>query len=363
MKKVYIFLVAIILILIVATFIQFRSGFVVINFVSPSIETAGNYSLGEGFIAKISGTFYQPPTPSNIQFYHGQTPTSFDPYSFDKIDGSYYISFNIPPGKEPGNYSIRVSGVQYFVGNEWKTDPVSKEFVIKEHSAFARISPALSIPEDYEYNLTLQNLRNSEIEIEYYLEGTTSKIVTLNVGQTKQVSLKTFGGNQFENVLFNYENETYTVLVYSGLDEIPVENQTTGENETGNETGEENGKSWWEIIFGGGEEEPEENETIVNETEPNETETNGSTPPPGGLLTCQEMGLLICSTDQTCSGVLIDGLDAQCCDGNCVLVEEEGSSLGLIGWIIIGIVVILLVLFFKFKFSRTRRMPSRLLRR
>ncbi|MBU2612810.1 MAG: hypothetical protein KKB62_03760 [Nanoarchaeota archaeon] len=337
---------------------------IALSFVSSTqIQIKPDYSKGEGFVAKISGIFQTPPTQNNIKFYHGQTPTSFDPFSLTSITTDtgtdYYVYSIVPLGKTPGNYSIRVEGIQYYIGNnQWSSDPVSKGFVIEDHMVFATISPALSIPEDYYYNLTLENTGAGTIEIEYGLEGTETKTVALGAYQTKDVTLKTFGGDRFENVLFTYGNETYTAIVYSGLDDIPVENQTIGENETSNET---EGKSFWEIIFGGGEEEPEENETIINETEPNGT--NVSTPPPGGLLTCQEMGLLICSEDQTCAGVLIDGFDAQCCDGNCVLNEEEGSSLGLIGWIIIGIVVIILVLFFKFKFSRTRRMPSRLLRR
>ena len=103
-----------------------------LSFVSAvTIETKSNYSLGESFIAKISGNFYTPLAKSNIHFYRNNVETSFGFFYLDKIDEDYYVSLSILPEKIPGNYSIRIEDIEYFSGNNLIDDPVSKDFYIK----------------------------------------------------------------------------------------------------------------------------------------------------------------------------------------------------------------------------------------
>jgi len=338
---------------------------------AAQVHVKDSFSLGENLIAKVSGSFNTTLTKSNVHFYRNGVPTSFSPYSLDYIDSDYYISFSVPVEKTPGNYSIQIKGISYYTGSSYIDTPLEGNFEILNKRAWGKVTPALSIPSDYYYNLTLKSLSPEKIQIDYGLEGTTPKTVNLNPGETKNVTLKTFGGNNFESIIFKSGNESYSSIVYSTLPEIPVENATapaeneTTNNETANETGNES-KSIWDIIFG--DKSNEENTTVVNETNndssfANGTNTSNSQNEGTSLRTCSQLGLTVCSDNQECDGKTVNAKDTQCCDGTCTEKDTGGSSLGIVGWLIIGIAVIILFLFFKFKFSKTRRVPSRLLRR
>lgn len=327
------------------------------------IEINSNYSAGENFIAKISGNFYTPLLKSNIYIYREESYISFEPCSLETLEGDYYFYCSIPLYREPGNYSIQMKGVKYYSGVSWSEENITKEFVITNKKAFAKISPPISVPKDYYYNLTLVNFETKRIDVEYGLEGTTTKMVSLKEGETKNVTLKTFGGDKFENILFTYGNETYSSLVYSTLTEIPIENQTFPLDENSEEIippAEENSqnetKSFWEILFGTPA--PKNNSTnneTINKIEENLSIKNESVPQEENTIqTCEELNLLICADTEECDGTLVDGLNTQCCKGNCIVKEPSSSPWTTVGWVLIGVTAIFLIWFFKMKFSRTQ---------
>jgi len=346
--------------------------FLSLSFVSSlQIEMNSNYSLGENVVAKVSGTFYTPLIKSNIYFYRGWSDTSFDPYNLNKIDGNYYISFSVPFEKIPGEYSIQLKGIKYYSGGVLSEENVTQNFSILDKKVFVEISPSFSMPDDYTYNLTLTNIETKKINIEYGLEGTAQKSVSLNDGEKKDVTVKVFGGSTLEKVLFTYNGETYPAFVYSSLDQIPIENQTyidetgnkTNNTTYGNETNDT--RSWWDIFWGI--EEPKNNSinnetngtqkniTILNESDNSEDKNQ--------LDVCQENSFPICSGTTECDGTLVDGQAGQCCDGTCIEKETPSSTWKTFGWILIGIVAIFLIWFFKVKFSRTRMSPGGLFRK
>ena len=310
---------------------------------SLQIETEENFSLGENFIAKVSGSFYTPLTKSNIYFYRGQSETSFGVYSLQNIEGIYYVSFGIPLEKISGNYSIQIKNAKYFIGGQLSEENVTKYFTIEDKKAFASISPALSIPENYYYDLSVTNLNLGGIDILYGLEGTIMNETSLISGETKILTLKTFGGNKFEKILFSFDNETYSAFVYSQLEEIPVENQVIEEeNQNEENPEEEETPGFWDLIFGEEEEE--------NETNGESNESNTQTDPP--IEICEEFSFPFCSDDQRCEGKLVDGVEGQCCDGACIDKEEPSSSWKTIGWIAIGATAILLAWFCRTTYSK-----------
>ncbi|MDP3966386.1 MAG: hypothetical protein Q8Q04_02555, partial [archaeon] len=216
-------------------FVLFASLILILNFTSAvTIETKDNYSLGESFIARISGNFYTPLAKSNIHFYRNNVSTSFEPFYLDKIDEDYYVSFGIPPEKVPGSYTVRLEDVKYFSGNNLIDDPVSKNFIITNKTAFVLVNPPLKIPENYSYNLSLKNIFPERINLSYNAEGQTEKFIIINSGQVKNITLNNYGGNEFQNVFFNYAGETYSSVVYVNLPEIPggpVSNETNEDDE------------------------------------------------------------------------------------------------------------------------------------
>ncbi len=331
---------------------------------SIQIEAKKDFSPGENFIAKLSGNFYTPVTKSNIYFYRGQSGTSFGIYSLLKIEGNYYISFGIPTEKIPGNYSLQLKGIKDYSGNELVEDNVTKYFKISNEQAKISISPALSTPKNYFYNLSLVNLDSKPINVTYSLEGTTEKKINLKKGERKDVTLKTFGGNKFENILFKVGNKNYSALVYSKLKEIPVENKTIKPNQTLNKSENfknktDNKETLWDILFGSNK---GKNQTAKNNTfQKNETKNNSS-PLENNIRTCKELNLPSCSDNEMCDGNLVDGKETQCCNRTCVKKEDSGSTLKTIGWILIGVAALFLIWFFKFKFSKKKRTSSKLIK-
>ncbi len=350
-----------------------------LSFVSAiQVETNQTYSQGENFIAKISGIYDSTFKQSDLQvsFSRGTAASEF-PYSLTQIDeGSYpvyYVSLTIPSDKPAGEYSIKAA---YTLSGSSTEQNATSNFTILNKKTFADISPPFSVLSDYEGNFTIKNTLTKTINVEYGFEGTSTKTITLYPQTPVNVTVKTFGGNNIDRILFTYGNDTYPAYVYSGLSTIPIENQTYVDNNSSNDTNSTNKssnetKSFWEILFGSGDKKnstsnnttnPTNNETInqtVNQTKDNVTNSSDS-----GLQTCSELNLPVCSASETCdSGNYVNGLDASCCNGSCVAPTPTSSIWKTIGWVLLGVVALFLVWFFMTKFSRTRRSPAGLFRR
>jgi len=323
------------------------------------IQTYSNYSKGENFVAKVAGTFYvRPNVEDNVFFYRDNLSTSFDKKMFKLDDHNYIIYFNIPLYKQAGEYSLII-----YDGRENTT----KNFDLMDKSASFQIIPAFYVPLNSSYNLTLKNLKDKPVEINYGLKGTEMKSINLSyLNEEKNVTLETYGGNKFENVLFSTTGENYSLLVYSNLSQTNFPNNDQTVNKTnGTKDNNTDGGSFWDF-FGGSDNGTKENGTIKqNQTNFNQTnETNQTNNTVGNSLqTCDEMSLPICQSNETCDGSYVDGQDAQCCNGNCVAPKEKSSAWGTIGWILIGIVVLFLAWFFLFKFKKARRTPGKLFKK
>jgi len=319
------------------------------------IQTYSNYSRGENFIAKVTGTFYlRPNVNDDVFFYRDNLSTSFDKKMFKLDDHNYIIYFNIPLYKQAGKYSIVFNN-----GRENTT----KNFDLMNKSASFQIIPAFYVPLNYSYNLTLKNLKDKPVEINYGLKGTKMKSINLSyMGEEKKITLQTYGGNNLEEILFSTSEENYSTLIYSNLSQtnFPSDNQTNGTKENGTDSW-----SFWDFFGGSDNGTKENNTTKQNQTNFNQTnETNQTNNTVGNSLqTCDEMSLPICQSNETCDGSYVDGQDAQCCNGNCVAPKKSSSAWGTIGWILIGVVVLFLAWFFLFKFKKARRTPGKLFRK
>ncbi len=121
-----------------------------------------NFQQGETFVAKISGNFYQPISPSDITFFRGHTRISLVP-SVQKIDNDFYISAQLF-GKIPDNYSIVVSKAQYYNGPELVESDLSKNFTITTELADFTITPAFVLTKN-DFFIQVQNLKDAQITI------------------------------------------------------------------------------------------------------------------------------------------------------------------------------------------------------
>ena len=362
------------------------------------ISMKDNVKKGENFIIHISGNFVDPLTRSDIQFYRNypQYKTSMDPYELEYIEGDYYISLSIPLEKLTGNYSLVLDGIRYKIGNQIMTDPVVKDFVISEDQVPFSVIPALLIVDSETYDIYIQNLLSSSIEIDMdsdiktiedindtgetvesksffdillglFEEGNvsdpvfdipeTSDKIYIKSGEIKTLTYESPEKAGFETLNFFYEGNAYASLIYSGQDRsfystqtIEEENDTTNvtdanytnDNETSyNITYDDNGT----IIVGNITFTDEENETISEiNTSSEEYQTV--------IRTCEVIGGQICyQGNETCEGELKNTKYAKCCIGECLPIKKSGTG-KTVGWILIITIAIFVTWFIKKKYMR-----------
>src|SRR6056297_2190158 len=327
-------------------FFMFVVSFSVVS--SIDIELKNEFVKGEPFIAKISGNFVKAPLKENIEFFRDHESSSMGFFDFFKLEGDYYLYVNIPLEKNAGNYSMIISGAEYYLGTEIVNEDLVANFTILEEQASFSIAPAIFVAEE-DYSIELRNLIETQIEVFYEkvtkeevveeegndigffealfgsfeveeeVEEETKESIVLKSGEIIEVAIPIGNYTGFEKVEFTYENESYHSLAYI-YNEENIENENVIEvNETDfeNETGDEN----------------------QSEVEP-----------------CGEYGGLICQDDEKCEGETEYSATNICCLGECVKKEE--SNLGkTIGWIIIIGLALFLTWFFKKKYRGAKPKP------
>ncbi|HKL23652.1 MAG TPA: hypothetical protein VJ895_02775 [Candidatus Nanoarchaeia archaeon] len=352
-------------------FFMFVVSFSVVS--SIDIELKNEFVKGEPFIAKISGNFVKAPLKENIEFFRDHESSSMGFFDFFKLEGDYYLYVNIPLEKNAGNYSMIISGAEYYLGTEIVNEDLVANFTILEEQASFSIAPAIFVAEE-DYSIELRNLIETQIEVFYEkvtkeevveeegndigffealfgsfepveeeVEEETKESIVLKSGEIIEVAIPIGNYTGFEKVEFTYENESYHSLAYI-YNEENIENQNVIEvNETDfeNETGDEN------------QSEVNESVTEVNETDfENETEDENQSE----VEPCGEYGGLICQDDEKCEGETEYSATNICCLGECVKKEE--SNLGkTIGWIIIIGLALFLTWFFKKKYRGAKPKP------
>jgi hypothetical protein len=340
---------------------------------SVDVELKNEFVKGEPFIVKISGNFVKAPLKEDIEFFRDHESTSMGFFDFFKIEGDYYIYFNIPLEKQTGNYSIVISNVEYYLGTEIIDEDLVANFTILDEQASFSITPAIFVAEN-DYSIELRNLIGTEIEI-FYEKVTKEEIVeeegndigffealfgkfdkelieeeskkesiVLKSGEIKEVFIPIGNYTGFEKIRFDYENETYNSLVYI----YGTENEGNFTEIMENDTIEKN--------------ESVENKTIKEDILENESTKNNFTENKTNyekIIPCEEYGGLVCADDEICEGEIEYSLTDICCLGECVKKEE--SNLGkTIGWIIIIGLALFLTWFFKKKYRGAKPKPVNL---
>jgi hypothetical protein len=69
--------------------------------------------------------------------------------------------------------------------------------------------------------------------------------------------------------------------------------------------------------------------------------------------TCYELGGEICSKNQECDGKIENAKDDKCCIGICKDIEKSSTG-KIIGWLIIILIIVFLIWFFKFKYKKVK---------
>lgn len=75
---------------------------------------------------------------------------------------------------------------------------------------------------------------------------------------------------------------------------------------------------------------------------------------------CAQLGGTKCNSNETCSGETKNAQDGICCLGTCKVIQENNSG-KIIGWFLVGIIVVALAVFFIKRYSKAKRRPINLL--
>jgi hypothetical protein len=327
------------------------------------IDMSSSIPQGETAIVKTIGSFIDPVTKDNINFYRGHTQTSFD-YDVGRIGDIYYIYFQTQ-GKPLNNYSINITGVRHYNGSQISNEPVSGLFTITSGLVDFYVGRGFIIT-DGNFSLSVQNLNSVPLSIQVqdsFLDDSVSfffrdnefnsgESFTLSAVEAENidVSIQNLVETTIGEITLSTSNTDYTIPVYlilSSPGTIPVENDTDNNNETPaveNKT-ESGGKSFWDIFK---KENKTEVKNLTNNSQGEITENNTS------LKTCAQLNGTVCGSNQICQdGESVYAKDSTCCISSCV--EKETKNIKkIIGWSLVAILVLFL-LWFRIKYSRTRR--------
>lgn len=361
---------------------------------SLDINMEGNISQGETVIATIQGNFLDAISSDNIEFYRGHVRTPFV-YDVGNIDGIYYIYFQTS-GKTQSNYSIIIKGVRYYVGSSISNDQISKNFTITSEQADFSVNTGFVVTNG-NFSIEVQNLNPNTITISIDTEvnsGSSSGFfdflfknepvsnsgqgsVTLLSGEIEEIdiSIDDIDETTVRTLTLSSENTLYEIPVQVILQSKPnntSSNDTENINETidtdnndteyKNET--EDNVSFWDLF-----KKPNQTTNDSNAVDDNEDydivvddqgnehavdNTGQILDVPASSKECSELNGVVCSSNQICQNeTSVYAKDAKCCLSSCVK-KSTGKTGKIVGWIIIGF-ILLLIIWFKIKFSKTKR--------
>ena len=312
------------------------------------IDMKDNYKQGETIVATFSGNFLQPILEENIYFFRRGVAVPFD-YNLMKIGQDYFI-YTPTLGKASENYSLVISEAEYYIaGGKTTTDNIVRNFTISNDYADFTTSPGVEIINN-SLKLNLENIKDDKLTIYFYenptiqentsqgffsfftgtnneetLNGTST---TLSLGEKKEVTfeLTNLTKGTLKKVQLRTENFTQDIFVY-------IDNPKYDLNES----------EYVEIN--------DTNQTGTNQT--NQTEDEIINNP---LQTCEELNGTICKAGkETCENNTIEALDSDsCCNGTCK--SKEKSSTGkIIGFSIVGFLILVYIWFYFKKFKKPKK--------
>jgi len=381
------------------------------------LEIEGNNSeveRGENVLIIISGNILEIIKKEDISFRQENIRVPFN-WDMEKIGEKYYI-FSETKTKEPGQYNVLVEGITYKKGIETITEDIQINFSISTKDFDFSITPAV-VYTSQNFSLRVVNLKEEtqnltiktpaqkrdiqlksgqekeiEILIEEFDPGFNSIVVkgeeqetevlvygfgilprqkkeafvfepnflniTLDVDKTlkKDVYIESFGDFDAQNISLEIDSDLEEYISIS-QEEIDVIRKDTSKKITLEFKSED------EEIFVFGKIKAR-NENLSTEIEiyfkviedyTGEPEINNTNSTENLRKSCSEMGGIICENNQTCSGSNEYAIDGICCKGECTEKESQTSTKKIIGWILVIVILIFVIWFFKFKVKGAKK--------
>lgn len=302
------------------------------------IDMHDKLNKGETLVATISGNFLKQLQKENIFFYREHVKLNVD-YDLAKIDNNYYV-YALLGDRNPGNYSLRIENIQYTQGTTITDEDIIKDFEITNNVSDFSANPGFVIT-DKPFDIEVRNLQDFKIEIsinenktEIYgffeslfkgIQESQNKI-ELSSGEIKNIGFELGNETSFRFVTLMSNNTEYKIPVY-----VIVTRTTSGQ---------------------------EENQSSVNETDSGEG-IPGQDEDKDEILvvstkTCEEENGTICGEGTKCSDTPIQARDATCCLTTCEEIKENNTG-KIVGWTMIGIILIAVLWFFRKKSNKAKR--------
>ena len=174
------------------------------------------FAQGETLIATVSGNFLLPLQEENVVFYRGHVKIPIE-YDIKKIDEDYYI-YALLVGKESANYSMALEDIRYMKGGEMSEEEIVRNFIINNQTADFSVNPG--VVSEAEFSLEVQNLQEEKITIQISTSGEENssigipyESITLKSGQKESIDfLFEEPVSIFKTIELSTGNFTYAIL-------------------------------------------------------------------------------------------------------------------------------------------------------
>lgn len=384
---------------------------IILNPVSAmELEMKDSFKKGETLFAKISGSLVDSILPSNIIFYRGHVKVPFN-FDITRINEDYYLYALLP--ETENNYTLSIEGVRYRQGSQITNISTQKNFSITSETADFYIDPGFVITKG-DFSVKVQNLKNSKININinseeeiellsgqvknidfqvkpevqptvrtikllsdsqsydlivYILENKTAEdekrkfifspkeleiSLATNSNKSFPIFLENTGELDIENLSLSLSREIYQFAKLSTEEikdfeknsSIRIDLQVFSDTEI-NISGAVRAKTDFDLVY---------LPLKINFIRDFTPENNSNAIPTEN--SCLELGGSKCDSDEYCDGSLYGAVDGTCCVGQCKKAESEengGSLTKIIGWSMLGILVLIVGWFFLKKYKGPRK--------
>ncbi len=357
-------------------------------------DLKSEYLPGETIITKISGNILQPIIPSDVVFKRKHVAIAVS-YDIKRIGQDYYLYAQAPSTNN--NYTLFINNIETTLNGVQTIIDFNQSFKVVGNITDYSISPGLAIVTEDSLSFTIKSNIDQPITINYNFPQDGSIIlnpgsnslklllhpsinsgiyfakigkysipiqvirpIVINNSDTKMLltfpqkisrtilednnfsfnlTLKNNGTAILTGIRLNFTNQD----VYFSHEEISSLQPSESSVITASISKSSGHPIEGDIIFFDDDGQLAKIPLRISFTT-NVTETIPSKDEPTSQYYCQELQGKFCTSNEICSEEQVSASDGLCCKGQCTLKEK--SSSGWIGYLIIGIIIIVLVIVF-----------------
>ena len=372
-----------------------------------SSDIRDNYERGETIIGEITGNILDPISASQVEFRRGHVLVPFD-YDLKRLGGRYFIWANAP--ETENNYTLIIKDISTTVSGKTTTVNYEKNFSVGGNLTDYSIKPGFILSkEDFkiEIQLNLDNektissdfpngteiiLRPGGNDVKFSVSGSNGGLIIAHIGkynapifingpvinntgeeillsidpleidstifigstgQSYPFHITNRGTSRLDNIRIEYNEKFFSIEQHESIALDPQEAIELKLNFIGEINDEMRKQGIEESLNINSGAYYIQLPVLIKFTE---NQTENSTPYLDNYESvkyCSELNGKICTAGEVCSGETKTSLDGACCLTSCQKEDTEGSN-SWIGWLIAGVVLIVLL----YVYSRYKKTKS-----